>query len=594
MPNTVPPPEPGAHGPLPQASLAATLAEVPLLANLPPALRERLGAEAREVTVAAGHWLFHEGDEADAAYVVRSGRLDVVAEGEPPVVIRAVKRGMVLGELALLEEGVRTASVLARRDSALIKIGRAQFELLIRDAPGFALALTRSMGAQVAANRAALQTVGPPRTIAVIALDAQAPCDQVVGRLAHVLKRYGSVAHLTRDPARPPADFPALLDRAEHTNDRVLLDGGLQARGETWTDFCRHEADVIVAVTSGVPAPTWVQRPAPLRGCELVVTGPGMTSEVLDAFAPREVQLLHRGSNLRRLTDITARRLAGRSVGLVLSGGGARAFAHLGVLDELGAAGIVVDRIAGVSMGALVAGLTAADRSVDEIYDIFHYGFVENKPTSDYTIPAFSLIRGRRTYRMLAETFGPVRIEELALRFFCVSCDLLAREMVVHRTGVVHEAVYASLAIPGIFPPVADAHGRLLVDGGVLDNLPVETMQRAAEGPVIAVDIATRPRALVERGRPRTRVLARSVRRAITGSEAPLPRLGETMLRTLTLASSDTAAAALRHADVVIRPSVEGIGMLDWKELDRGRAVGREAAREALEAAAEQIGTWSA
>ncbi len=565
-----------------------------MLANLPLALRERLAAEAREVTIAAGEWLFHQGDEADAAYVVRSGRLDVVAEGDPPVVIRAVKRGAVLGELALLKAGVRTASVLARRDSSLIELGRAQFELLIREAPDFALALTRSMGAQVAANRAPAKPPGPPRTIAVIALDAHAPCDQVVGRLSHVLGRYGTIAHLTRDPDRRPPDFPALLDRAESANERVLLDAGTGERGQPWADFCRQEADIIVAVTSGVPDRTWVQRPAPLHGCELVVAGPGMTDGVLEVLAPREVQLLHRGSDLGRSADITARRLAGRSVGLVLSGGGARAFAHLGVLDELHAAGIVVDRIAGVSMGSIVAGLAAADRDVDEIYKLFCYGFVENSPTGDYTIPAFSLIRGRRTYRMLAEAFGPVRIEELALRFFCVSCDLLAREMVVHRTGLIHDAVYSSLAIPGIFPPVADEHGRLLVDGGVLDNLPVETMQRAAEGPVIAVDIATRLRPIGERGRPRTRMLSRSVRRAITGREEPLPRLAETMLRTLTLASSDTAAAALRHADVVISPRVEGIGMLEWKGLDRARAVGREATREALEAADDQIRAWTA
>jgi predicted acylesterase/phospholipase RssA len=118
-------------------------------------------------------------------------------------------------------------------------------------------------------------------------------------------------------------------------------------------------------------------------------------------------------------------------------------------------------------------------------------------------------------------------------------------------------------------------------------------MQRAAEGPVIAVDIATRPRPLVERGRPRTRVIARRVRLAITGREEPLPRLAETLLRTLTLASSDTEAAALRHADVVISPHVEGIGMLEWKGLDRARECGRLAAREALEAAQDQVAAWT-
>jgi predicted acylesterase/phospholipase RssA len=117
-------------------------------------------------------------------------------------------------------------------------------------------------------------------------------------------------------------------------------------------------------------------------------------------------------------------------------------------------------------------------------------------------------------------------------------------------------------------------------------------MQRAGEGPVIAVDIATRPRPIVERGRPRTRLIARRVRLAITGREEPLPRLAETLLRTLTLASSDTEAAALRHADLVIAPRVEGIGMLEWKGLDRARVCGREAAREALEAAHETVAGW--
>ena len=579
---------------MPPSSLVAALAEVPLLAGLSEELRARVGAEAREVLLNAGEWLFREGDAAHSAYVVRSGRLEVIAEGPPPVVIRAIKRGAVIGEVALLQEGVRSASVAARRDSSLIEIDREHFELLIHDAPDFALALTRSMGAQIAANQAPAAEPTAARTIAVIALDAGAPCEEVSGRLAHVLGRYGTVAHLREDPERPPADFPALLDRAENENQRVLLDGGRAARGEPWTDFCRHEADTILAVTSGVPDRTWIERPAPLNGCELVVTAPGIPDDVLVAFAPRETQVLHRGSNLRRSTDITARRLAGRSVGLVLSGGGARAFAHLGVLDELEGSGVTVDRLAGVSMGAIVAGLAAADRGLDEIYEIFRSGFIEDNPSNDYTVPAVSLIRGRKTYRLLGEAFGTARIEELARRFFCVSCDLLARQMVVHRTGPLQDAVYASLAIPGIFPPVVDREGRLLIDGGVLDNLPVETMARTGEGPVIAVDVGQRPCAPQERGRPRLQPLVRPIRRALTGREERLPRLGETLMRTLTLASADTAAAALRHADVVIAPRVEGVGMLEWKQLDRVREIGRQAAREALDAAQEQLAAWSA
>ena len=205
----------------------------------------------------------------------------------------------------------------------------------------------------------------------------------------------------------------------------------------------------------------------------------------------------------------------------MLSGGGARAFAHLGVLDELQAAGIQIDRYGGASMGSIVAGIAAMGTSVEELHDIFVRCFVRQNPSRDYTLPAYGLIRGARTRKLLADVFGDRRIEELAHRFFCVSCDLFARELVVHRTGPAAEAVYTSLAIPGVYPPVTGG-GRLLVDGGVMDNLPVGTMAAAAEGPVIAVDVSHRGGPMAPPRRPRLEPFKRPLRRALTGSEAPL------------------------------------------------------------------------
>ena len=119
----------------------------------------------------------------------------------------------------------------------------------------------------------------------------------------------------------------------------------------------------------------------------------------------------------------------------------------------------------------------------------------------------------------------------------------------------------------------------------MLDNLPAETMWRAAEGPIVAVDVSGRPGAPRESPRARAARMGRPVRRALTGSGAPAPRLGDTLLRTLTLGSSDTAAAARRHADLVIEPRTEGVGVLEWGRLDAMRALGRDAARAALERA---------
>jgi predicted acylesterase/phospholipase RssA len=285
----------------------------------------------------------------------------------------------------------------------------------------------------------------------------------------------------------------------------------------------------------------------------------------------------------------TARRLSGRSVGVVLSGGGARAFAHLGVLEELKVAGVRVDRIGAVSLGAIVGAAIACDFDDEQISDGLRAGFAETNPSGDFTLPLFSLVRGRRARSLLDQYFGGRRIEELPKRFFCVSCDLISHESVVHRTGPLSDAVYASLAIPGVFAPIPTADGRLLVDGGVLDNLPVATMARSAEGPVIAVDVSGRTGSFKRPARPGVARLATPMRRFLTGSDAEVPRLGETVVRTVTVGSIDTVAAARRHADLVIQPRVEGIGLLDWRQLDAARVAGREAARTALAGAPASV-----
>jgi predicted acylesterase/phospholipase RssA len=432
------------------------------------------------------------------------------------------------------------------------------------------------MGAQLAASRTAVAAATPPRTIAVVGLDAVAPVAEVAGELADALVAHGCVARLDGGEI-------ATLDQAERDADRVILTGG-QTPGDAWTELCVREADVVVALTTKAPERSWLERATALHGCELLVLGPGVAGIVQDALQPREVQVIVDASRRQAALEATARRFAARSLGIVFSGGGARALAHLGVLEELQAAGLRFDRTAGVSLGSLVAVAAAAGFTPEDAYDAFERNFVDTNPSNDFVPPAYSLIRGTKTRRLLHDAFGDQRIEELPLRFFCLSCDLVARKAVVHRTGPVVDAVYPSLAIPGVFPPVATRDGRLLVDGGVLDNLPVATMARTGEGPVIAVDVTGRMGQFRGPQRPRARHLARRARRALTGSEADIPRLGETIMRTVTVGSKDTVAAARLHADLVITPEVDDVGLVDWKALPRVRELGRQAARNALAA----------
>jgi NTE family protein len=272
----------------------------------------------------------------------------------------------------------------------------------------------------------------------------------------------------------------------------------------------------------------------------------------------------------------------------VLSGGGARAFAHLGVLDVLLEAGMLVDRVGGVSMGAFIGGLLAAGHDSAAIDACCYEEWVRRNPINDYTLPRSALIKGHKAEAMLERVFGDVRLEELARSFYCASVNLRGNRLVIDRDGPMMEAVGASISLPLIAPPMRRERA-LLIDGSLLDNLPLEPMSSSGEGPVLAIDI--------KGGEERPRRAETPSPGDSPASEQPspsdrpvrLPSLPETMARIALLSSANTDEAARRHADETIRVRVEGVGLLEFHQIDQARAAGRRAATAALEDAPEWL-----
>lgn len=564
-------------------SAADFLARAPIFTPLPPQVREAIAGRSRQLRLAAGEWLFRAGEDADALYVVRAGRLEVVAELQDTV-IRVLGRGSVLGELALLTSTPRSASVRAARDSDLIAIDRADFERLLAEEPGVSLALTRALGAQLRDSAGTPpQSRSVPVTIALVALDDRARVEDLSQSLCGSLARRGRVELL--DGGTPGGErsaggasaYAPLLDAAEKANDHVLLVGGSPFDRDPWTEFCLQQADRILVIGGGgEPPPQVLERPE-LRGCDLVAwdvpEGSGALSGWAVALEPIETHAVRHESAASDI-DRVARRLSGHSVGIVLSGGGARAFSHIGVLEELAAAGVVIDRVGGVSMGAFVGAMFAMGMDAEEIDARCYEEWVRRRPLGDYTLPRHSLIRGERTRAMLERTFGTASIEELGRGFFSGAADLRSGELVVIRTGPLSEAVGLSFCLP-ILAPIQVRGRQLLVDGSLVDNLPVRTMAALGEGPVIAVDV----KASIERPKVATRDGAED--------ERPLqrPTLPEALARVLLLGSANTSEAARRYADWTIVPRSDGVGLLEFHQLDQAREAGRVAAREALERA---------
>ena len=553
---------------------------ISIFASLPSETVERVADRAEERELVAGDWLFREGDPGDTLYVLRSGRLEIVQEtGGNDMVIRSLPSGAVLGELALLTQEPRSASARARRDSTLLAVSREAFLELLESDPAFATSLSRTMAELLARTRVEATPREPVPPVIAVATFCEGTAGEAFTReLATHLGGSQRVEVLTAADSEAAGSKSELLDRCERASDQVLLHAD-PARGDEWDAFCLRQADrVLVVVGDG-------GRPGPgLDGADLVLLGPqSQLAEWMVAVNPRAVHLVDGEPSVARL----ARRLSGRSPGLVLSGGGARGLAHIGVLRELLDAGVLIDRLGGCSMGALVGALFAGGLSPEEIEKKLRAEFVERNPIGDYTLPVAALVRGRRASAMLVRLFGDLRIEELPLEFFCVSCDLVTSELVVHRSGPVYEAVGASICLPGIAPPLS-VGDRLLVDGGVLNNLPVETMAGRGEGPVAAVDVTNRYQAPSLRAggvrRPRLERLTAGLRRAVIGWDSALPSFSETLMRSVVLGSIDTAEAAQRHAELVIAPSVQGIGLTEFGRLDELRAQGAAATREVLAA----------
>ena len=452
------------------------------------------------------------------------------------------------------------------------------------DDPHFTRELVRLMGVQLQRSRA-LEPPGPSAAsvIALVPAHDGLPMEEIGAALLEQLRAWGSVVRLAGPADSPldPAAEAALLERYEQHEDVVVLTAERQG---DWHDFCLRHADRIALVAGGRPVSPELDT-APLAGCDLLFLtgGPGEVGAWIDALRPGAHHLLEPGERLAQSVAVAARRLTGRSVGLVLSGGGARALAHIGAIEELLAAGLVIDRVGGCSMGAFIGAMLAIGMEPDEIDARCYEEWVRRNPLNDYGLPRHSLIRGHRVQAMLARNL-PGRIEDLPRDFFCVSGDLPTAELVVHRRGELWRAVGASMSLPGLVAP-ALLGDRMLVDGGVLNNLPVDVMAAAGEGPVIAVDVTNRfePPAPRENRPARTRRFGRG--RQNGEDQTRLPGFSEALTRALLLGSVDTAEAARVHASLVITPESEGVGMLEWHQLDRMREAGRRAAAEALERA---------
>ncbi len=550
----------------------------------------------------AGGVLFEEGAPSDAGYVVASGRLAATRAG---VQVGEVGRGELVGEVGLLQSSPRTATVTALRDTTLCRFGVDAFQELTVAHPALMVQLVRTMLARLG-RRA--EYADRARSIAV-ALTAPTDARLWVTRLTNEIARHGTARHLWA--ARVDAALgqlgaveaglavtqPALaelLHDAEATHDYLVLETDRSVT--RWTEQALALADRIVVVMSANPGDEELRRAAAILGAAPArnrverwlallhpsdTTRPHGTAAVADRLGVDRVAHVREGS--ADDVDRLARLVSGNATGLVLGGGGARGFAHLGVWRALRELGVTIDIVGGSSIGAPLGAAMALqipdDELVPRMAELFH-------DLLDYTVPVVSLVKGERITRSIAKVFPNDDVRDLWLPFFCVSTNLTRSRVEVHDRGDAATAIRASVAIPGVLPPVPFG-GDLLVDGGVLNNLPCDVMRASGMADrVIAVDLSppVGPRAREDFGLSVSGWKA--LRAQFAGGQSRFPGLMAVLMRTM-------VAGSVRDRDRFIADGTvdwyldldpRGVQLLDFERVAEVAERGYELARPRIEA----------
>jgi CRP-like cAMP-binding protein len=480
-----------------------------LFGSMDRPLLDELEETADWVHLRRGELLIEQEDVPDALFLVISGRLRTVRigrEGSVRVVSEA-GRGETVGELSYFGCDPRGERVEAIRDSVLVGFTDEEFQRLVARRPGTLRRVTRTCIERLSRPRSE-SPAGRVTNVAVLAATPRAPVDDFCVRLEAALASHGNVLRLTAAAVDAHMAEEGISAAWDGTPEAARLLAWLEARevdhrfvvyqaddGATpWSRRCMRQADrvLLVAHAGDDPAPGAVERALDALedratdAAEVLVlvhpdgkTPPRGTRRWLQGRTVSEHLHLRwdADADFHRL----ARTLAGTSVGMVLGGGGARGFAHIGVLRALAEAGVPVDAIGGTSMGAGIAAQHAMGLDADALLEVNRRIYLEWRPQKQLTLPLVALVDNRLATVCGERVYGDADIEDLWVPYFCVTSNLTTAEMVVHRSGLLRTYVLASASIPVFAPPVL--HGdQLLVDGALLNNVPVDVMREQGHG----------------------------------------------------------------------------------------------------------------
>ncbi len=463
-----------------------------------------------------GSVLFKQGDPGDAIYIVLSGRLKSVTQtpdGEKRL-SNIIHAGEVSGEVAFLTQSERIATVFAVRDSVVARFSREGFDRLVERQPQSMLQIAKLLGHRFKFQSSTQHTSSFGKTYALIPSREEHCLNNFAAELRLAMLEWGSVICVTssdvdralgikgislrKDTNTYDTQVAQWLEQQEFLYDYVLLIA--DRKWNNWNDKLLHYSDHLLIISDADQGSEVSTTEEKILNAGRIAKHQNKSLILTHSDAKKTITGTRSWLNKRQLNDWIhirsgvlgdmqrlGRLLTGNANALVLGGGGARGYAHIGVIRALEEQGIPIDRVCGTSVGAIISSALAMGYESKELIHLCKKHF---QNLFDYTLPILSLIKGRRIGKELNAVFGEQLIEDLVIPFFCISTNLTRAEQIIHDRGSLKNAARSSMSLPAMIPPMLKS-GDLIVDGGLLNNLPIDEMRKVAgDCNIIAVDIS--------------------------------------------------------------------------------------------------------
>lgn len=469
---------------------------------------EALAAESDRRILRRGEALVLEGEPSDRFFIVLSGRFTVHKEDYAGAVAE-IGQGELVGEVGFFAGLPRMATVLAARDSIVLEIRGSQFEKAAKALPSLRQAVTTFLARRFAMqspNSSRPKEPAKIRTLAIIPAGGSRISPVFIRHLRAAFAAGMRAEFLARPDiearfAGRPIDDQSVLNWLNELEAKTeIIVYVADEEPSEWTRVCIRQADSVLLLADASCSPRLnrseelalsVHSPSTARLILIhdkrsaTVSGTAKWLNERPHVGHHHHVALGDGSDIQRLV----RFFSGKARGFVAAGGGSLGCTHLGVCKAFVEAGACFDYLGGTSSGAAMMAGFARGLNADEIDQGTHNIFIKGRAFRRPTLPHFALLDHKVFDQALQAEYGDVLIEDLWLPFFALSTNLSTRQPHVHRRGKLWQAVRASGSIPGVLPPFFTGDGDMLVDGAIMNNLPLEQMKELKTGPNVVASL---------------------------------------------------------------------------------------------------------